>query len=265
VGRPADERALLAIESKLDVRKPEPFTGKDPRKWRPFITECRLNFHAKPTIFQLEKHRVAFALSYLKETALNHMIHLLTKSQRHPALLQWDAFEEEFGRMFGPANRKIEAESAMRQMFMGHDERFSQWIVKFEAEAFETDWGEGALRSELKRSLPKRIRDILVLIPHVDNYRTLRDTASQIDQKHWEEVAEQSARNYWKNSYDRGTTQHGRYGGNYRNQTPTEDPNRGKPLNREPEQRLNAIEEGDEQWDDKEAGLNTIAGRREPP
>ena len=61
------------------------------------------------------------------------------------------------------------------------------------------------------------------------------------------------------------TTQHGRYGGNYRNQTPAEDPNRGKPLNREPERRLNAIEEGDEQWDDKEAGLNTIAGRREPP
>ncbi|KAG5335721.1 hypothetical protein C0989_000557 [Termitomyces sp. Mn162] len=47
-------RDALAQEGKLDIQKPEPFTGRDPQKWRIFLTQCLTMFQAKPITFQLE-------------------------------------------------------------------------------------------------------------------------------------------------------------------------------------------------------------------
>jgi hypothetical protein len=95
---------LLTIESKIEVRKPDPFDGTNPRKWKTFLTECMITFQAKPNTYQNEQHRVAFASSWLKGNPLTHFSSLLTHNPQHPALFEWIAFTSEFGRLFGPVN-----------------------------------------------------------------------------------------------------------------------------------------------------------------
>ncbi|KAG5732797.1 hypothetical protein E4T56_gene2760 [Termitomyces sp. T112] len=67
----------LAQEGKLNIQKPEPFTGRDPRKWQIFLTQCLTMFQAKPITFPLESSQVAFAASYLQGITFDHYTALL--------------------------------------------------------------------------------------------------------------------------------------------------------------------------------------------
>jgi hypothetical protein len=52
-----------------DVAKPDKFTGKEPRKLRPFISSCIMMFDAKPRKYATDRQRVSFAASYLADLA----------------------------------------------------------------------------------------------------------------------------------------------------------------------------------------------------
>jgi hypothetical protein len=57
------EKQLINKESKIENRKPEPFTGTDTRKWKDYVSECLTMFQAKPTTYALECDQVLFAAS----------------------------------------------------------------------------------------------------------------------------------------------------------------------------------------------------------
>src|SRR5882672_9566626 len=57
--------------SKPKLWEPDPFDGFDSRKLRTFILQCRLNFRDRPDLFQDDKSKVNYVLSYLKGTALD--------------------------------------------------------------------------------------------------------------------------------------------------------------------------------------------------
>ncbi|KAG6869680.1 hypothetical protein C0992_002370, partial [Termitomyces sp. T32_za158] len=95
-GPPDDDRDALAREGKLDIQRPESFTGRDPRKWRTFLTQCLNLFQAKPVTFQLDNARVAFAASYLQGIAFNHYTALLRFEPQSPVLSNWQSFVNEF-------------------------------------------------------------------------------------------------------------------------------------------------------------------------
>jgi len=183
-------RLALTREAKIDVRRPDPFTGKDRKKWKPFITECLLTFNAKPFTYEGDREKVAFASSYLTETAQSHFTSILQHNPHHPTLTQWEVFAREFGGMFGVANVQIEAEQALRAIHMDTRDRFSNHVTRFEEHAFETGWNHTALQSELYRSLPTRLKEVMKGIPRPTSYQELRGLAMQLDQRHWEYEAE---------------------------------------------------------------------------
>jgi hypothetical protein len=57
--------------SKAKLRDPNPFDGKDSKKLRGFLLQCKLNFRAKPESFRGDKAKVTYVLSFLKEPAIN--------------------------------------------------------------------------------------------------------------------------------------------------------------------------------------------------
>ena len=55
-------------ESVGRLREPEPFTGKDPTKLKPFLFQCWLYFQG-PSDFEDDTKKITFALSYLWDLA----------------------------------------------------------------------------------------------------------------------------------------------------------------------------------------------------
>jgi hypothetical protein len=58
--------------SRAKLREPDPFDGKDPKKLPGFLLQCMLNFRARPQEFQHDSTKVNYALSFLKEPALDY-------------------------------------------------------------------------------------------------------------------------------------------------------------------------------------------------
>ncbi|KAG5716111.1 hypothetical protein E4T56_gene10872 [Termitomyces sp. T112] len=142
----------LAQEGKLNIQKPEPFTGHDPWKWRIFLTQCLTMFQAKPITFQLESSRVAFAASYLQGIAFDHYTVLLQFDPNNPVLSNWLAFTQEFSSKFGVFDTVAEAEENLFNLQMRDNEHFMIFIVRFKQEAYKTGWNYNALRRSLPRS-----------------------------------------------------------------------------------------------------------------
>jgi hypothetical protein len=183
-------RNALTRESKIDLRKPDAFTGRDCLKWRPFLIECRVNFNAKPNTYATDHAKITFAASYLSGTAQSHYASLLEHDPGNPMLTNWDSFVREFGTMFSIVNMEIFAEQMIRSLTMGEHDNFATHIVKFEEYAFLCNWNYPALQAELQRLLLKHIKDILQTIPHPQHYQDLRALCLQIDTRFWEDELE---------------------------------------------------------------------------
>jgi len=151
------EKQLLNKEAKIKIRKPEPFTGTDTRKWKDYVSECLTMFQAKPTTYTLERDQVLFATSWLKDNTLRHWTALLWNNPDHPALHQWGAYIKEFTSIFGPHNAAHDAEIALVKLKMFDNNRFSNFLVRFEAEAFKTGWDYQAIAFHLHTSIAPRL------------------------------------------------------------------------------------------------------------
>jgi hypothetical protein len=62
-------RDAINRESKLDIRKPNPFDGSDRKEWRAFVSDNLRMFTAKPTIYSTEESKVTYTSSYLTGAA----------------------------------------------------------------------------------------------------------------------------------------------------------------------------------------------------
>ncbi|KAG5332384.1 hypothetical protein C0989_007096, partial [Termitomyces sp. Mn162] len=194
-------RDALAWEGKLNIQKPEPFTGHDPRKWQIFLTQCLTMFQAKPITFQLESSRVAFTASYLQGIAFNHYTALLWFDPNNPVLSNWLAFTQEFLSKFGVFDTVVEAEENLFNLRMCNNERFTTFIVQFEREAYETSWNYNTLRFALHHALPQRIKDVLCLAPKQTTYDGYKALVTQVNQRYWEDRSENTApRTSWNAS-----------------------------------------------------------------
>ncbi|KAG6878202.1 hypothetical protein C0992_008491 [Termitomyces sp. T32_za158] len=140
-----DERDALAREGKLDIQKPESFTGHNPRRWRTYLTQCLNLFQAKPITFQLDSTRIAFAASYLQGIAFDHYTALLRFEPQNPVLSNWQAFVDEFSTKFGVFDTMAKAEDNIFNLQMHPEEHFTTFIIRFEKEAYKTGWNYSTL------------------------------------------------------------------------------------------------------------------------
>ncbi|KAG5718577.1 hypothetical protein E4T56_gene16599 [Termitomyces sp. T112] len=156
-------RDTLARESKLNIQKPETFTGHDSRKWQIFLTQCLTMFQAKPITFQLESSQVAFAMSYLQGIAFNHYTALLRFNPNNPVLSNWLAFTQEFSSKFGIFDTVAEAEENLFNLQMRNNECFMTFI------------------------------DVLCLAPKQTTYNRYKALVTQVDQHYWEDRSKNMA------------------------------------------------------------------------
>ncbi|KAG6863649.1 hypothetical protein C0993_010729, partial [Termitomyces sp. T159_Od127] len=180
----------LMHKGKLNIQKPKPFHGRDPRKWRTFLTQCLTMFQAKPLTFQLESSCVAFAASYLQGIAFDHYMALLWFDPNSPVLSNWQAFAQEFSSKFRVFDTVAEAKENLFNLQMRNNKRFTTFIVQFKKEAYKTGWNYNALQFALHRALPQCIKDVLCLTPKQPSYNSYKALITQIDQRYWEDHSE---------------------------------------------------------------------------
>ncbi|KAF5388280.1 hypothetical protein D9615_000284 [Tricholomella constricta] len=205
---PEQYRHLLNLESKIDIRKPDPFTGKEPRRWKTFVTECLVTFQAKAITYEQDHLKVSFASSYLKDGAMDYFRLQLTYNPQHPMFTNWEGFVHELGSRFGIPNSRVEAENNISRLKMKEWEKFTAFIIKFEQEAYETGWNWVALQFTLRKALPQRILNVLAIAPSPETYEGYRDLVTQIDRRYWEHRIEnpESYKPLWANNANTSNT-----------------------------------------------------------
>ncbi|KAG6893590.1 hypothetical protein C0992_009412 [Termitomyces sp. T32_za158] len=185
----AEVRKALAREGRLDIQKPEMFSGYNPWKWRTFLVQCLNTFQGKAHTYASDWARVVFASSYLQGIALDHYTALLHYNPCHPLFSDWQAVVQEFSEKFGIYNTVAEAENNLVNLKMAPDECFTTFLVQFEKEAYKTSWNYHALRYQLSKALPERIHNVLRIAPKQTIFEGLKHLVTQIDQHHWEDQA----------------------------------------------------------------------------
>ena len=75
---------------------------------------------------------------------------------------------------------------------MFDNNRFSNFLVRFEAEAFETGWDYRAIAFQLRTSIAPRLREGLRNVAPTKSYAELKGALMQIDTQYWEAEAERT-------------------------------------------------------------------------
>jgi hypothetical protein len=174
--------------SKAKLRGPNPFDGKDPKKLRGFLLQCKLNFRAKLEYIRDNTAKVTYVLSFLKELALDYFEPFLVNNLAdEPAwLTKVELFTEELYIYFGPYDQQAEAEIELEQLVMKDNHKVTKLFVEFYQISAMLDHNESSLYRKAYTAMPKRIKDEMV---HFDKPRTLdelHDLIQKIDQRYWE-------------------------------------------------------------------------------
>ena len=180
---------------KTKVREPDPFDGSDPKKLRPFVVQCEINFQANPRSFRKERAKVTFAQSYLKGVALEYFEPDLLGDQppdlRPLWMDHWDYFLYELQTNFGPHDPVADAEAQLERLQMRDGQRITKYIVEWNRLASQVrDWGHGALRRSFYNGLPDRIKDEISRQGKPDSIADLRSLSQKIDHRYWERKEE---------------------------------------------------------------------------
>jgi hypothetical protein len=119
--------------SKAKLREPDPFDGKDPKKLRGFLLQCKHNFWAKPESFRDDAAKFTYILSFLKEPALDYFEPFLVNDPvNEPAwLTNFEYFTEELYIYFGPYNQQAEAKIELEQLVMKDNHKATKFFVDF--------------------------------------------------------------------------------------------------------------------------------------
>ena len=178
--------------SRTNVKEPEPFSGKDPKKLKSFLLQCRLCFRDRPTAFSKDSKKVNFALSYLKDTAQDWFEPGLSGlTEEIPVWLDdWDAFVEELETNFGPYDQSGDAENELMTLKMKDSQRVSDYLVKFNTLAARCGWDDSALRHHFYMGLPSRLKDDICKEGKPKTLQLMRMKAQESDARYWERRSE---------------------------------------------------------------------------
>ena len=184
--------------SKLDsvgrLMEPEPFTGKDPMKLKPFLFQCRLYFRGSSD-FEDDAKKITFALSYLQDLAQEWFEPGLSgfTDTYPPWLDNWDSFVDKLQDNFGPFDESADIEHDLTNLRMKDTQCISDYLVRFNSLAVHCSWGELALRYRFYEGLPARLKDkICKGDGKMKMLAELQRKAQSIDARYWERVQERS-------------------------------------------------------------------------
>jgi hypothetical protein len=149
--------------SKAKLRDPDPFDGKDSKKLRGFLLQCKLNFRAKPESFHDDEAKVTYVLSFLKEPAIDFFEPFLVNNRVEPAwLTDFELLTEELYINFGPYDQQAEAEIELEQLVMKDSHKATKFFVEFYQLSAMLNHNESSLYRKAYTAMLKRIKDEMV-------------------------------------------------------------------------------------------------------
>jgi hypothetical protein len=173
-------------ESKLNLKLPSAFSGKDRRKWKLFLAECAIHFQAKPKTYSDDVAKITFAASLLEDAALKHYTIMLQQQSDSKFFKEWPVFIANMGDMFGVPNQQHESQRILSHLKMSEDERFAAFITWFQENAFDCGYNEAALKSALRNSICERLLSRLQYQPELQTYGGFISLLLQIDSRYWD-------------------------------------------------------------------------------
>ena len=134
--------------NQMCVWAPDTFNRMNPEDLRTFLLQCQITFKSCPQDFPTESSRVFFAISYLKEVALEWFEQGVLEEDPRRTLLwknSWAEFLKELWTHFRPTNPTGAAEMELHHLTMAGNARLSKYLVHFNTLASRVEWGEAAL------------------------------------------------------------------------------------------------------------------------
>ena len=138
------------------LREPETFTGKDPKKLKNFLLQCKLYFRNMPETFRDDSTKINFALSYLRDVALEWFEPGISgETEVIPNWIDdWDLFVKELQTNFGPYDKVGDVEQELVNLRMKDNQQISEYLVRFNSLSSQSEWGEPALKHHFYDGLP---------------------------------------------------------------------------------------------------------------
>jgi hypothetical protein len=173
------------------LRSPDVFTGRDPTKLIPFISQCLLWFTARPYSFSTQRDSVLFASSYLRGPAISWWMTILAKFPPSPLVDNWYLFSTELIEMFGDRNLRQTAQRALQRMKMPEDSSVTRYIVTFNSYVPYAGWNDAACTTQFYRGLPDRLKDMFQYVPRPQTLADMQNYVMEFDRRHWERRADE--------------------------------------------------------------------------
>lgn len=141
------------------------------------------------------------ALAWFEPHLINPTTNLIP-----PWFHNYNLFVQELSLNFGPFQPIAEAESNLESLRMKEGDRIQKFLVLFNRNAIQCQWGERALAYTFYKALPDRIQDELHRLPtgRPTALAELRLRAMEIDARYWERKAELNKRNKHQDSSHNG-------------------------------------------------------------
>lgn len=181
-----------------NLKEPDTFSGTDPSKLRPFLTQVYLHFAERPHKFDTDNKKIIFIISYLRDLALESFQSDILR-ENGENIPYWDGnfelFIQELQYQFGPYDKRADAEGAIESLRMKETDRIAKYIIKFSQLANQTQWDDRALFHAFYRGLPKRIKDVLVMMNYQESLIGLRQASQAVDNRYWQRVEEEKREN----------------------------------------------------------------------
>jgi hypothetical protein len=190
----------IQLESKLNLKSPETFDGKDWSKLKGWMSELENYFTAKPNTYREDSSKITFASTYLTGPALTHYTNCRCAEPNAPTFSSWIAFCREMALMFGHHNPQSYAQQKLEDIKMGSSESFSSFITRFHDVLLDCEYNDSAMCSSLKRALSYQLVERLSHMPEAETYSQMVYQCITVNSRYWDWDAELKRRKAgWQN------------------------------------------------------------------
>lgn len=175
-----------------NARAPDPFTGKDRSKLRPFLSALRVVYLNHPSRFATDRNKVLYAGSLLTDVAAEWFEPFTLDTAEEAIVLDdWPLFVDRIESMFGDTNAEATAEFRLDALHMRENESISTYITKFRTLKAQLKWDDAPLRFAFRKGLAERVLDKLSLMETPpSSLSALIEAAQRIDNHHWDRERE---------------------------------------------------------------------------
>jgi hypothetical protein len=175
---------------------PEKFDG-DRAKFKTFILQLRLIFMVNPDSFKTEPMKIAALGNLLIGVAATWFNPFIESPEKHPgALNSFDDFVDRMTKFFGPIDRTFEATLEINNLTQGN-KSVTEYAALFLQCSEDLQWNDAALINHFQRGLSSHVKDMLVMVPEVDNNLTsLINHAIQFDNRYRENATNKNVRSF---------------------------------------------------------------------